>query len=69
MFDTLVIATGGIPRRLPIPGADLENVYTLRGLPDAKKIDEGTYPHCTWRTFFDDYMFSCFGRQKFSRYW
>ncbi|TBU39755.1 hypothetical protein BD309DRAFT_901165 [Dichomitus squalens] len=38
-YDTLVLATGGIPRRLPIPGKDLSNVYTLRGVEDAQKID------------------------------
>ncbi|PIL29845.1 hypothetical protein GSI_08052 [Ganoderma sinense ZZ0214-1] len=38
-YDTLVLATGGTPRRLPIPGKDLSNIYTLRGVEDAKKID------------------------------
>ena len=40
-YETLVLATGGIPRRLPIPGKDLSNVFTLRGVEDAKKIDNG----------------------------
>ena len=40
-YETLVLATGGIPRRLPIPGKDLSNVFTLRGVEDAKKIDAG----------------------------
>ncbi|KAJ3714903.1 hypothetical protein DFJ43DRAFT_1102816 [Lentinula guzmanii] len=39
VYDKLVIAPGGIPRKLPIPGADLENVYTFRGVSDAQKID------------------------------
>ena len=43
-YDALVLATGGIPRRLPIPGKDLSNVFTLRGVEDAKKIDAGK-PH------------------------
>ncbi|TFK40229.1 flavo protein [Crucibulum laeve] len=38
-YDQLIIATGGTPRRLPIEGAKLENVYTMRGVSDAQKID------------------------------
>ncbi|KAI0749874.1 hypothetical protein C8Q80DRAFT_1313956 [Daedaleopsis nitida] len=38
-YETLVLASGGVPRRLPIPGKDLANVFTLRGVEDAKKID------------------------------
>ncbi|KAH9925457.1 hypothetical protein B0H21DRAFT_764397 [Amylocystis lapponica] len=38
-YGTLVLATGGIPRRLPIEGKDLSNVFTLRGVEDTKKID------------------------------
>ncbi|OCH94795.1 hypothetical protein OBBRIDRAFT_788801 [Obba rivulosa] len=38
-YDTLVLATGGVPRRLPVEGKDLANVFTLRGVEDAKKID------------------------------
>jgi apoptosis-inducing factor 3 len=41
-YDTLILASGGVPRRLPIDGADLENVYTLRTIQDAQKIDSGT---------------------------
>ena len=41
-YDTLILASGGVPRRLPIEGADLENVYTLRTIQDAQKIDSGT---------------------------
>lgn len=40
-YDTLILASGGAPRRLPIEGADLENVYTLRNVQDAQKIDSG----------------------------
>ncbi|RPD61014.1 hypothetical protein L226DRAFT_534661 [Lentinus tigrinus ALCF2SS1-7] len=38
-YETLVLATGGVSRRLPIAGKDLSNVFTLRGVEDAKKID------------------------------
>ena len=41
-YENLVLATGGTPRRLPIPGKDLSNVFTLRGVEDAKLIDAGT---------------------------
>jgi len=37
-YDKALIATGGIPRRLDIPGADLENIFTLRSFNDADKI-------------------------------
>jgi NADPH-dependent 2,4-dienoyl-CoA reductase/sulfur reductase-like enzyme len=40
-YDTLILASGGVPRRLPIEGADLENVYTLRRIQDAQLIDSG----------------------------
>ncbi|WP_340819886.1 FAD-dependent oxidoreductase [Methanolobus sp. WCC4] len=39
-FDKLVIATGSTPEIPSIPGATLENVFTLRTLSDAKKIDQ-----------------------------
>lgn len=42
-YETLVLATGGLPRRLPIEGANLSTVYTMRGIDDAKKIDAGTF--------------------------
>nr|CAB3220717.1 apoptosis-inducing factor 3-like [Phallusia mammillata] len=37
-FDKLVIATGGRPRTLPIPGWDLKNVFVLRTPDDANAI-------------------------------
>lgn len=40
-FDTLVLASGGTPKRLPLPGAkegELENVFTLRGVGDVASI-------------------------------
>lgn len=39
-YTTLILAPGSTPRRLPIPGADLSKVFTLRGLEDAQKIDQ-----------------------------
>lgn len=42
-YDTLVLATGAAPRRLPVDGADLDNVFTLRHVEDAQKIDAGVY--------------------------
>lgn len=40
-YDTLVLASGGTPKRLPVPGAkkgELENVFTLREVGDVKTI-------------------------------
>ncbi len=37
-FDTLLIATGMQPRRLSVPGNDLENVFYLRTLRDCERI-------------------------------
>lgn len=40
-YDHLVVATGGQPKKLPIEGADLENVCLLRTIEDAQKIVAG----------------------------
>jgi 3-phenylpropionate/trans-cinnamate dioxygenase ferredoxin reductase component len=40
-FDKLLLATGGRPRRLPIPGADLNGLYYLRNLEDTEAIRQG----------------------------
>jgi NAD(P)H-nitrite reductase large subunit len=37
-YDQLILAPGGQPRRLPIEGANLSNVYTLRNFQDAQAI-------------------------------
>ncbi|MFO8037514.1 MAG: FAD-dependent oxidoreductase [Anaerolineales bacterium] len=39
-YEKLLLATGGSAIRLPIWGAELENVFTLRSIEDAKKIRE-----------------------------
>jgi len=37
-YISLIIATGGIPFVPPIPGVDLEGVYTIQRIEDARKI-------------------------------
>jgi len=48
-YDKLILAPGGNPRKLPVPGADLENVFTFRGLDDSAKVDAGDIPSSTPR--------------------
>ncbi|MEX0785286.1 MAG: FAD-dependent oxidoreductase [Dehalococcoidia bacterium] len=38
VYDKLLIATGGRPRRLTVPGADLQGVYYLRTIADSETI-------------------------------
>ncbi|WP_249873008.1 FAD-dependent oxidoreductase, partial [Oceanobacillus saliphilus] len=37
-YETLVIATGGRNRSLPIPGIDLRGVFSLRTMDDAARL-------------------------------
>ncbi len=37
-YDALLLATGGKVKELPIPGSELENVFTLRKVEDAQEI-------------------------------
>jgi len=37
-YDRLLLATGAVPRRPPLPGIDLDGVHTLRTLPDSDAL-------------------------------
>jgi 3-phenylpropionate/trans-cinnamate dioxygenase ferredoxin reductase subunit len=43
-YDKVLVATGGVPRTLDIPGADLPGVFFLRRLDDALAIREQLTP-------------------------
>ncbi|KAJ6631031.1 flavoprotein [Mycena sp. CBHHK59/15] len=40
-YDKLILAPGGVPRKLPVPGAELDNVYTVRGVDSQETAQEG----------------------------
>jgi len=46
-YDKVLVATGGVPRKLEIPGADLPNVFTLRSMEDASAIIQAS--SAAWR--------------------
>lgn len=37
-YNKALLATGGVPRELKLPGSDLDNIYTLRTAEDARQI-------------------------------
>jgi NADPH-dependent 2,4-dienoyl-CoA reductase/sulfur reductase-like enzyme/nitrite reductase/ring-hydroxylating ferredoxin subunit len=41
-YDRLLLATGGRPRSLDVPGSDLKNVFTLRSMDDSDAIIKAT---------------------------
>lgn len=41
-YDTLLLATGGAVKKIPIDGSDLDNVFTLRQAQDARAILEAS---------------------------
>ena len=43
-FDRLMVATGGRARTLPVPGADLAGIHTLRAIPDTLAIRDAIAP-------------------------
>ncbi len=43
-YETLLLATGGRARRLPLPGSDLEGVRTLRTIEDSTRLREMAGP-------------------------
>ncbi len=43
-FERLLIATGAAPRRLSVPGADLDGVHTLRTLDDSDVLRDALAP-------------------------
>jgi 3-phenylpropionate/trans-cinnamate dioxygenase ferredoxin reductase subunit len=43
-YEKLLLATGGRARRLPLPGADLRNVFTLRTIDDSDGIRAASAP-------------------------
>jgi NADPH-dependent 2,4-dienoyl-CoA reductase/sulfur reductase-like enzyme/nitrite reductase/ring-hydroxylating ferredoxin subunit len=43
-YDALLLATGGQPRTLDVPGSDLSNIFLLRTYEDADRIIEAAQP-------------------------
>jgi 3-phenylpropionate/trans-cinnamate dioxygenase ferredoxin reductase component len=43
-YDKLLLATGGYPRHLDVPGSDLEGIYELRTIADSERIRQELEP-------------------------
>jgi NADPH-dependent 2,4-dienoyl-CoA reductase/sulfur reductase-like enzyme/nitrite reductase/ring-hydroxylating ferredoxin subunit len=43
-YEALLIASGSVPRRLDVPGAELPNIFTLRSLRDCDRILSAVKP-------------------------
>jgi len=43
-YDKLILAVGSVARKLPVPGADLENVHVLRQISDVEGINKLIQP-------------------------
>jgi NADPH-dependent 2,4-dienoyl-CoA reductase/sulfur reductase-like enzyme/nitrite reductase/ring-hydroxylating ferredoxin subunit len=41
-YDRCLVATGGVPRTLPVIGMNSKNIFILRDIDDARKVMEGT---------------------------
>ena len=47
-YDRLLIATGALPRRLEVPGTELDGIHYLRTLTDSAESASGSRPGSAW---------------------